>query len=277
MCTAIIYRSKKTNIDFPIRIACTRDENLTRSWLPPNRHWQQYKYIIAGLDVLSNGTWMGLNEYGIFSFCLNQEHTLLTYGNLYDKNKLITTMDSQKISRGKLVLDILTHYSLPEILKFLQQVDLQKYRKFYLIFGNYKNMYFCHNDDNKKDLICSEIPYGINMVTPYGLNEIEKCPRTNNFLEKFHEATLPNPSENNWQDWLKLLATRTEWGAKDRSNIYNGISIIPDKQHNFGTISSAFIALDANSKKNVFCFAHGLPGEKKYQRVNANGNNGVGL
>ena len=54
MCTLII--SKNSNKHWPIMIASTRDEEISRSFLAPARHWKDYPQIFAGYDNKKRGS-----------------------------------------------------------------------------------------------------------------------------------------------------------------------------------------------------------------------------
>ena len=64
MCTSIILFRKK-NL-WPVIIGTNRDEKLDRKSLFPNRHWVgEYLNIIGGKDLEKNGSWIGVNDFGL--------------------------------------------------------------------------------------------------------------------------------------------------------------------------------------------------------------------
>ncbi len=44
----------------PVLLAGVRDEFFDRAWLPPERHWPDYRGLIGGRDLLAGGTWLAL-------------------------------------------------------------------------------------------------------------------------------------------------------------------------------------------------------------------------
>ena len=58
VCTLIILR--RPDHDWPLLVAANRDEMAGRPWDPPARHWRDRENVVAGIDRLAGGTWMGL-------------------------------------------------------------------------------------------------------------------------------------------------------------------------------------------------------------------------
>jgi uncharacterized protein with NRDE domain len=91
MCTLVIlYRPGHR---WPLLLAGNRDEMRDRPTSPPGRHWPDQPDVVAGLDHLGGGTWMGINQQGVVAVVMNREGTL---GPAADKK-----------SRGELVLQAL--------------------------------------------------------------------------------------------------------------------------------------------------------------------------
>ena len=60
MCSIVIRRDP--DADWPVLIAANRDEMRDRPWDAPARHWPDRPDIVAGLDRLAGGSWLGLND-----------------------------------------------------------------------------------------------------------------------------------------------------------------------------------------------------------------------
>ena len=72
MCTSIILFRKK-NL-WPVIIGTNRDERLDRKSLFPNRHWKKkYPNIVGGKDLEKNGSWIGVNDFGITAIIHNRK------------------------------------------------------------------------------------------------------------------------------------------------------------------------------------------------------------
>ena len=69
MCTVVILR--RPGHDWPVLIGANRDEMAGRPWEPPGRHWLDRENVVAGIDLLAGGTWMGMNDEGVVACILN--------------------------------------------------------------------------------------------------------------------------------------------------------------------------------------------------------------
>jgi uncharacterized protein with NRDE domain len=74
MCTVVILR--RPGHAWPLLLAANRDEMKDRPWQPPARHWPDRPQVVAGLDELAGGTWLGLNDDGLAAGVLNRRGSL---------------------------------------------------------------------------------------------------------------------------------------------------------------------------------------------------------
>jgi uncharacterized protein with NRDE domain len=91
MCVAAI--AWKAHPDWPLVAIGNRDEYHDRPAVPVER-WQEQPGVIAGRDLKSGGTWLGLSEEGRFVLVTNRRG----FGD----------PQPDRVSRGKLVTDMLT-------------------------------------------------------------------------------------------------------------------------------------------------------------------------
>src|SRR3981189_2632828 len=63
MCTLVILR--RPEHDWPVIIGANRDEMIDRPAKPPGRHWADRAEVVAGLDLLAGGSWLGVNDWGV--------------------------------------------------------------------------------------------------------------------------------------------------------------------------------------------------------------------
>ncbi|HEY7688883.1 MAG TPA: NRDE family protein, partial [Dongiaceae bacterium] len=59
MCTLVILF--RPGHDWPVIVGANRDEMADRPWAPPARHWPDRPQVVAGLDKLAGGSWLGVN------------------------------------------------------------------------------------------------------------------------------------------------------------------------------------------------------------------------
>ncbi|MGH6991130.1 MAG: NRDE family protein, partial [Stellaceae bacterium] len=93
MCTLILLR--RPGHDWPVILGANRDEMVARPWQPPARHWPDRPEVVAGLDELAGGSWLGVNDHGVIAGILNRHGSL-------------GPAPGQR-SRGELVLEALDH------------------------------------------------------------------------------------------------------------------------------------------------------------------------
>src|SRR3981189_375916 len=93
MCTLVILR--RPEHDWPVIIGANRDEMIDRPAKPPGRHWPDRAEVVAGLDLLAGGSWLGINDWGVAAAILNRHGSLGPAAGLR--------------SRGELVLEALDH------------------------------------------------------------------------------------------------------------------------------------------------------------------------
>ncbi len=174
MCTLIIYRNIENK--WPCIIASNRDELFSRSFIKPDAHWNKNPYIIAGKDNLAGGSWLGINKHGLCVAILNRR-----------KKK----QKKQFISRGNIVLKILSAKSANNAKKALEEIELQMYESFNLVIADKKNAFWIKNI-NDKNLVVKIIPFGVSMIDAFDLNDStsERIAKNYEVIKKRYCLTL---------------------------------------------------------------------------------------
>ena len=251
MCTLVILR--RPGHDWPVLIAANRDENARRPWRPPARHWPDRPDVIAGMDELAGGTWLGLNDHGVVAGVLNRPDSL--------------GPDPRLRSRGELVLEALDHADAVAAAAALSAIDGRSYRSFNLVIADNRDAYwlrgFGANGDGRVAL--REIADGLSMVTAHDLNDEAGSARTGLYLPLFRDAAAPDPESGDWSSWIELLAARESLPGSGPGEAMTVVTGSP-----FGTLSGSLIALagaHVDGGRAVFLFADGRPGEVPYLRV----------
>ena len=74
MCTLVILRRPEHN--WPVVIGANRDEMIDRPAKAPARHWPDRPEVVAGIDLLAGGSWLGVNDSGVAAAVLNRHGSL---------------------------------------------------------------------------------------------------------------------------------------------------------------------------------------------------------
>ena len=227
MCTFVILRRPKH--PWPVIIGANRDEMKDRAWQPPARHWPDRPELTAGLDVLGDGTWLGLNDWGVVAGVLNRMGTL--------------GPASGKRSRGELPLEALDHAEVREAAKALTELEPASYRPFNLVIADPIEAVLVICDG--ETVWHEDIPEGLSMITARGLNAADS-PRTARYRPLFDAAMPPDPETDAWQEWADLLAST----AFDQdAGPHGAMHITTDS--GFETVSSSLIALPAHGRVGI--------------------------
>lgn len=254
MCTVVILNRRGHG--WPLLLASNRDEMADRPWKPPARHWPDRPRVIAGLDELGRGTWLGLNDFGVVAAVLNRLNTLGPAPGLR--------------SRGELPLEALDHAEARVAAEAIADIDPHAYRPFNMIIADRREAFWIRarhtaNGGSAGGTIeVSELPPGLSMITAYDRNDINS-PRIRKYLPRFEAAKAPDPATGDWSEWKALLASREH----DPSTGPGG-AVCVETDTGFGTVSSSLIALPAEGLfdvKPVWLFAPGNPGENSYTPV----------
>ncbi len=238
MCTVVILR--RPGAPWPVIVAANRDELAGRPWQAPGRHWPDRPEVIAGLDVLAGGSWLGINDHGLMACILNRHGTL---GPAPGKR-----------SRGELVLEALDHADASEAVRALQALEPDSYRPFNMLVADSRDAYWLAHRAAPA-IAATPIPAGVSMLTAHDLNDRAGSARTARYLDRFRAAPAPDPAAENWTAWEMLL------GATDHAaDAGPGGAMTITGPGEFGTGSAAMIALPApGGGRPVFRFAPGRP------------------
>jgi len=223
-----------------------------RPWKPPARHWPDRADVVAGLDELAGGTWMGLNETGVVACILNRHGSL---GPAPGKR-----------SRGELVLDALDHPDAKDAAGALADIDPSAYRPFNMIVADNRDAFWLALTGDKAGVRVERIPEGLSMFTAQERNDTSD-PRINTYLPRFQAADPPAPDSNDWESWRALLA-----GQEATASPTSAMSFKTNS--GFATSSSSLLALPSieaafgpEKKRPVWLFAAGAPESALFRPV----------
>jgi len=249
MCSVVILL--RPDHPWPLVLGANRDEMANRPWVPPGRHWPDRPNVVAGLDKLAGGSWLGLNDEGVTAAVMNRMNTL--------------GPQAGRRSRGELVLEALDHADAATAAEALRALDPGAYRAFNMVIADNRDAFWLRNLGHAKGWIeVWPLPPGVSMITAHDLNDAARSRRIRTYLPRFQEAAPPDPEAGDWRSWEALLGS-SDHAADDQPTDAMAFATASG----FGTLSSSLIALPAAGRRRrpLWRFAPGRPGEHPFADV----------
>jgi hypothetical protein len=238
MCTLVILR--RPDHRWPVLIGANRDEMTDRPWAPPGRHWPDRPEVMAGLDLLAGGSWLGINDWGVAAAVLNRHGSL---GPAADRR-----------SRGELVLEALDHADAVAAAEALSYLDPGAYRTFNLIVADERDAFWLRHSGGTR-VEAHPLKDGLSIIAAGDIDDLGTR-RLQLALPAFRDWPAPDPDIGDWSAWEALLgSTRAPPGEPATAGMRF-------QTNGYGTISSALIALPGlgqPDRKAIFRFAGWLP------------------
>ena len=229
MCTVSVLLSPHD--PFPLVVAANRDEARSRAALPPEL-WASPGPVpfAAGVDEVGGGTWLGLSRAGLFVALTN-----LWWADF---------MRPRPRSRGAVVTDLLGHArTLDEALARLRRQPLAELGPFNLVCATTAGLGFVASATDRLDV--QPLPAGISVVSnrPPG----EPWEKTRQVRDDLRAADR--------EDSDALIAALARHTA-DRNPQQ---SVCVHTERDYGTVSSAVLAVGADLAQGAWRYAHGPP------------------
>jgi hypothetical protein len=254
MCTLVILR--RPEHDWPVVIGANRDEMIDRPARAPGRHWPDRPEVVAGIDLLAGGSWLGVNDWGVAAAVLNRHGSLGPEAGLR--------------SRGELVLEALDHADAVDAAAALSELEPAAYRSFNLIVADNRDAFWLRHTgpgQTKAGRIeAHPVPDGLSIIAAGDLNELI-TPRLRLARPRFTAAPPPNPDIGDWTGWETLLSDDTVPPGEPEE-----AALRFRTPRGFATVSSSLIALPAApslQRRTVFRHAGWLPEPRPWRAVDA--------
>ncbi len=226
----------ETHPQYPLIIAANRDEFYSRPTAPLG-FWEENPDILAGKDLQSSGTWLGVTRSG----------SIAAVTNFRDPSSMTPWGES----RGQLVKDYLTGNKPPA--QYLAAVEQQKhhYSGFNLVLGDADQLWWYSNKNGG----IVKLPPGIHGISNHLLDT--PWPKVETIKRKL-DALIRNSSTIEPYSVLDLLFDRTI--APDHKLPDTGVSLEWERMlspifvasPSYGTRCSSVITVDRNGRL-VFC------------------------
>lgn len=228
MCIA--YLAIGAHPDWPLFIAANRDEFHARP-ATAAAPWPSHPDLLAGIDNIAGGTWLGVTRHGRFALLTNYRD--MAY-------------DSQAASRGALVADYLQGQEKPDVYADVVALQGDRYNGFNLIVGDLKQAFYVGNRHDGGPAV--KLQPGRHVLSNHLLNTAwPKTQRLKERLDNYPMADLPN-TLNPIFDILKDQTVATDDAlprtglSLERERLLSSPFIISPE---YGTRCSTVVAIDA--------------------------------
>jgi uncharacterized protein with NRDE domain len=232
--------------DCPLVVAANRDEVLARPSAPP-QVLREKPLVYGGKDLQSGGTWLGINEHGLFVGILNRRSQI-------DEREPFR-------SRGLLCLDLLGAKSSDRARDELMRHQDFLYRPFNLVFADAQAAYAAYNENCR--ISSQRLEKGLHV---FG-NAPVLSPRSQKLVhahELFQPAAEVLRLDGVGPKSIQILQTALSdhWGAND-----NGPKdAICVHMPSYGTVSSSLLFYNQNDKSFTTYYAAGPPCQNPYAK-----------
>jgi Transport and Golgi organisation 2 len=220
----------------PILVAANREEYVDRPSLAPSIQSGKPR-VLCGVDQKAGGTWLGVNQNGLFVGLCNRA----THEPLFGQR-----------SRGLLALDMLRCTSANRAIeKFESESVNNRYEACNLIVADSLNGYVIYLD---QQVTVQPLEEGLNIIGARGLNDPDDD-RVQMARRLLTLQTLDSP--------VKFLAVASKVFA--RSPVGAGRPSMVVRQNDYATVSSTLIALGVKPRDAIYQFSNGAPDVSKYE------------
>lgn len=230
MCTLIVVRN--TYDCYPIVVAANRDELIDRKSVPP-KLWEGSPRMLAPVDMQRGGTWLGINEAGVFAAVTNRYDVLSVRG-----------MDS----RGELVTMTLEARAADEALERISRLDARRYNGFHYVVADILNGYVAYGDGvnhSGSHVRTEPLADGINLISNLGVGP-HHAARADNIMRTWWNARLDRgPPHRSGFDRMLTYHDSANSPSDEGMKSMASVCIHRPERENYGTKSSAFIRMRA--------------------------------
>jgi uncharacterized protein with NRDE domain len=235
VCTLIV--ATQVWDDWPLVIAANRDEDVDRPWEAPSVREVLNMRLLSPVDLKAGGTWLGLNQAGIFSGITNR------FG---------VPNDAGKKSRGALVFSALAAQEVTTAKANILALSAGDYNPFHLLIADTSGAAVIWSDGEQ--LHEEALGAGIHVLTErsFGAGESDRISHLTQKVEAL--ASQRAPDRNAIEQVMRRHALLG----------FEGTCVhVPEL--NYATRSSTIIQLGQSKASVRFFFASGPPCVHPYQ------------
>ncbi len=230
---AVLYRLVPES---PILVAANREEYYDRPSQPPSIQSGKPR-VLCGLDQRAGGTWLGVNQHGMFVGVCSRR------GN----NDVIGAR-----SRGLLAREIArTGSARKGVDKVMEELMTHRYEPLNLIVCDAESGWVVHADQEPEVV---ELEEGLNIIGNQDVND-----PTDERVKLAHRLLTLQMLDSP----VKFLAVASKVFARSPSP--PGRATMVSRGQDYGTVSSTLIALSPKPRDAIFQFASSAPDQAKYE------------
>ncbi len=220
----------------PILVAANRDEFYDRVSQPPSIQSGKPR-ILCALDKQAGGTWLGVNQHGMFVGAAN-------------RSKMFPPVAPR--SRGVLCRELLRCGSARQAVDLaLEELHAAKYDGVNFVIADSESGWVVHGGD---DIEVVELIEGLTILGNQDAND-PRDERVTMCRRLLTLQTLDSP--------VKFLAVASKVFARAPSPPGRPSMVIRGKER--GTVSSTLISLGMKPRDAIYQFANGAPDETKFE------------
>lgn len=257
MCTVVVLNGVRR--DFPVVLATNRDEFFARPSSGAIRLLEQPK-TVGGRDLVSNGSWMGVTEQGLFVGVTNQ--------------RSFHAPDRSKRSRGEVVINALKLGQSDAIADMLRTLDAREFNGFNLLWGDAQALFVGYAREDAAPITIEPVPQGIHVLPNDRLDcsDFPKVQRALALIDPFARDDFDVLSEalkrmlsDRQRPPLEQVPTPQAESPLNR-DMLRELSALCIRTPLYGTRSSTIVAL-APGKVGQYLYADGPPDQAQFADV----------
>ena len=257
MCTLALYFQALGSC--PLLVAANRDEFIRRPSAPPGRLCRS-PWVFGGQDLRAGGTWLGINDKGMFAGILNRRSG-------------VKRGESTKRSRGLLCLDLLKSGGTAEALDLLRRSEGNLYDPFNLVFASASAAYVAHNI--AEGIECLSLEPGVHVVGNTSIYD-QTGAKANHALDLFtgalHAMVKKPHARGNRPGNLDVGATVRFLRGVLSDHLLNHATNNPREaicvhRGDYGTVSSSILIPRPETGQYDYFHAAGPPCQNDYEQV----------
>ena len=230
---AVLYRLVPES---PILVAANREEYYDRPSLPPSIQSGKPR-VLCGVDQRAGGTWLGVNQHGMFVGLCNRRSNADQLGA---RSRGLLAREGLRCGSARKGVD-----------KAMEELMTHRYEGLNLVVCDAESGWVVHSDGEHEVVPLEE---GLNIIGNQDVND----PQDERVRLAHRLLTLQMLDSP-----VKFLAVASKVFARSPSP--PGRPTMVARGNDYGTVSSTLIALSPKPRDAIFQFAAGAPDETKYE------------